>query len=755
MRFAVCWAGLFLSLLALGRERDLRVGVYSGKRFIYEAAGELALYQGDIVIPEGPSKSSPRGAVSTLAGGLWDGGIIPYTIDPGLPDPGRVTAALAEWSGRTPLRFSPYAGERNSVRFVRDPSQSICASAVGMAGGEQRIYLADGCDAGAVLHEIGHAAGLWHEQERRDRDLFVTVVYDSVLRRYEHDFDQHLKDSEDVGPYNFASIMHYRSTEFSGDGTVTVETVPAGIVIGQRAQLSAGDVFAVRRMYGGVPAGTTIAPNPPDLEYQVDGVSYTGVQRFDWAPGSVHTVAAGTQEAGGVRYVFGRWSDGGAASHNITASAENALLTLDFIRQFRVTVRQSGGGSVSVFPASEDGFYAERTNLELRAEPADGFAFLEWKRLLPCGMLPGRVTLRSPLEIEAAFTSAAVTTIASEPPGQTIVADGVQYMAPQRFAWTPGISHTVSVRSAWLEETRYQFREWSDGGGFEHRIIAGADHAVLTARFTTQYKLRTLRTPAYGGSLTASPPAPDGFYDAGSVVELKASPDNSYVFAGFGEDIKGMANPQRLTVVSPSLVVAEFADARQPPPISVANAASLESERVAPGSLVSITGADIGTDTRVLFDGAPAPVVSLSSGRVTAVVPDRLLPGTVTSVQVDSKGKRTPPRGVPLAETAPGLFAGDAHGRGQAYGVTESVGRGGTVSLFANGIPARHAGAVQVRIGGVPAEVLAVTEAAEMPPGTLRIEARVPEAVLPRERVPVLVVCGLGSSQAGVTIPVR
>jgi astacin (peptidase family M12A) len=188
----------------------------------------------------------------------WPKRTVPYVIDPDVPNPKRVTDAIAHWHQKTTIYFKPRAAtDKNYMRVKRD--QSGCAAEVGMRGGEQTLILRDSCTLGNIIHELGHAVGLWHEQSRADRATFVEIVFTNIQPPYRHNFDQHIADGIDLNEYDYGSIMHYplKAPSFAENPFNPVikplKPVPEGVKIGQRDALSAGDVKAVETMYADEP----------------------------------------------------------------------------------------------------------------------------------------------------------------------------------------------------------------------------------------------------------------------------------------------------------------------------------------------------------------------------------------------------------------------------------------------------------------------------------------------------------------------
>jgi len=250
--------------------------ILTGRRGIrpvqYAVVDGQAIFEGDIILGSpaamdvqtdqlrGVMKGTvAMAAVITGDQFRWPNCRVAYDIDPALTNQNRVTDAVAQWEANTSYRFilRSAANAAQHADWITFRPSSGCSSSVGRRGGQQFINLAPGCSTGNTIHEIAHAIGLWHEQSREDRDTFVTVNWANIISGFEHNFDQHITDGDDVGAYDYASIMHYPRDAFSSNGQDTITPLDPTANIGQRNGLSPGDIAAANSLCPKITKETT------------------------------------------------------------------------------------------------------------------------------------------------------------------------------------------------------------------------------------------------------------------------------------------------------------------------------------------------------------------------------------------------------------------------------------------------------------------------------------------------------------------
>jgi len=231
---------------------------------------------------------------------------------------------------------------------------------------------------------------------------------------------------------------------------------------------------------------------------------------------------------------------------------------------------------------------------------------------------------------------------------------------------------------------------------------------------------------------------------------------------------------------------------------AITNAASFARGPVAPGEIVTVFGTNFGpaalaglslnsaglvdttiANTRVLFDGVPAPMLYATNGQLSAIVPYAVRSKNSTSVQVEYQGIRSTPLVVPVSPAAPGIFTTDAGGQQGAIlnqdftvnSLNNPAEPGSIVSIFATGegdtnppgVDGKLAAtplpspllSVSVLIGGLPADLYYAGGAPGATAGLLQVNAKVPDGVT--RGVPALVQIRIGdaTTQSGVTLAIK
>ncbi|XP_069481458.1 embryonic protein UVS.2-like [Ambystoma mexicanum] len=214
------------------------------------AGGQQLIREGDIAVL--PGRSAVKCAGNNCFWPKSSNGIvtIPYTISSAYSTANTATIvdAMQEYATLTCIRFEPRTAETN---YLQIQPGTGCWSYIGKIGGAQQISLTGSCmTIGAIQHELHHALGFFHEQNRSDRDDYVTIMTQYISPG---DMGNFIKiDTDNLGlEYDYLSLMHYPSIAFSNtSGKATIIPKPdPNVPIGQRNGLSNLDLAKVNTLY--------------------------------------------------------------------------------------------------------------------------------------------------------------------------------------------------------------------------------------------------------------------------------------------------------------------------------------------------------------------------------------------------------------------------------------------------------------------------------------------------------------------------
>jgi uncharacterized protein (TIGR03437 family) len=235
-------------------------------------------------------------------------------------------------------------------------------------------------------------------------------------------------------------------------------------------------------------------------------------------------------------------------------------------------------------------------------------------------------------------------------------------------------------------------------------------------------------------------------------------------------------------------------------PSGVVNGATFQRGPVAPGEVITIFGSGMGPEqgaqssldpsgpavptrlagAQITFDGTAAPLLYVSAGQASAIVPFAVAGKSSTVMQVTYQDKPTNAITMAVAPASPGVFTVAQTGSGQGcilnqdYSLNSAAnpaapgeivmiwgtGGGQTVPAssdgqFTTGTAATIPPPVAATIGGVDAEVTWAGAAPFMEAGIIQVNVRVPSGAASGNNVPIILKVGSVASPGTATVAVK
>lgn len=190
----------------------------------------------------------------------WKNSLVPVVIDNNfqVSEKNAIVESLNEMMAATNIAFKIRSTETDYIFYKKVSVQELGfsggASPVGRQGNMQEIKISS-VSKNVVKHETLHSLGFFHEQSRPDRDDFVTILTNNIIKDAAGNFDKYIFFVKPIGGYDFMSIMHYGLRDFGIPGnnnfprqTIRKKANPADTIM-RGEDLSRRDITAVNTIY--------------------------------------------------------------------------------------------------------------------------------------------------------------------------------------------------------------------------------------------------------------------------------------------------------------------------------------------------------------------------------------------------------------------------------------------------------------------------------------------------------------------------
>lgn len=225
----------------------------------------LALIGGDIVLGELSEEQKKNAKFGSRLlkdkpkeSMLWPSAEIPFGFSEGFPDSLRVKvlSAVKYFNDETAMEFIPVDTERDEDAVVFQVREGApCASYLGRIGGMQPVYMNQACSEQDVIHELMHALGFVHEQQREGRDGYIKVLWPNIEADYQYNFSI-LPDSlvhqyqGSVFNMSLKSVMMYHDEAFSKNGKKSMKSLTGAKIAPINKGLADIDKERLELLYG-------------------------------------------------------------------------------------------------------------------------------------------------------------------------------------------------------------------------------------------------------------------------------------------------------------------------------------------------------------------------------------------------------------------------------------------------------------------------------------------------------------------------